>query len=91
MTTAPTKRRPKKAVRRPPKKGLERACAIAGSQIELGRMIGKSQSFIWYWLERAKDGVPAKYCSAIERATGVPRHELRPDLWPPPRDSERAA
>jgi DNA-binding transcriptional regulator YdaS (Cro superfamily) len=61
---------------------LQRAITQAGSQKRLAELIGTTQSHIWYWLERSKRGVPAEYCSAIERATGVPRHQLRPDLYP---------
>lgn len=28
--------------------------------------------------------VPAERVLDVERATGVPRHELRPDIYPPP-------
>jgi DNA-binding transcriptional regulator YdaS (Cro superfamily) len=60
---------------------LHRAIEKAGSQKRLAEMIGASQSHVWYWLERSKKGVPAEYCVAIEKATGVSRGELRPDLF----------
>lgn len=66
------------------KDALKRACAAAGGQAPLAARIGTTQSMVWYWLVRAKRGVPAEYVLAIERETGVARHELRPDLYAPP-------
>jgi TorA maturation chaperone TorD/DNA-binding transcriptional regulator YdaS (Cro superfamily) len=60
---------------------LERAIAAAGGQSALARLIGKSQGHVWHWLKVAKR-VPAEAVLAIEEATGVPRHELRPDVYP---------
>jgi TorA maturation chaperone TorD len=60
---------------------LERAIAAAGGQSALARLIGKSQGHVWHWLKVAKR-VPAEAVLAIETATGVPRHELRPDVYP---------
>jgi TorA maturation chaperone TorD len=59
---------------------LERAVELAGGQSALARAIGKSQSHIWHWLKVAKR-VPAEAAVAIEKATGVTRQELRPDLY----------
>ena len=59
---------------------LERAVELAGGQSALARAIGKSQSHIWHWLKVAKR-VPAEAAVAIEKATGIPRRELRPDLY----------
>ncbi len=61
---------------------LRRACEVAGGQKPLADRIGTTQSQVWYWLERSKKGVPAEFVLPIEQATGVPRGELRPDLWP---------
>lgn len=62
---------------------LKRACDMVGGQKPLADRIGTSQSLIWYWLEKSKKGVPAEFCAPIEAATGVPRHELRPDIYSP--------
>lgn len=69
---------------------LQRACDLAGGQEHLATLVGTTQSQIWYWLERSKKGVPAEFVIPIESATGVARHELRPDLYPL-RESARAA
>lgn len=60
---------------------LKRAIDLAGGQKPLADSIGTTQSQVWYWLTRAKKGVPAEFAMAIERATGVPRSELRPDIF----------
>ncbi|WP_454000793.1 YdaS family helix-turn-helix protein [Afipia felis] len=65
---------------------LKRACEVAGGQKPLADRIRTTQSQVWYWLEKSKKGVPAEFCVAIERETGVPRHELRPDIFPVPSD-----
>lgn len=67
---------------KPKVKALELACEELGGQKPLADAIGTSQSQIWYWLKRAKKGVPAEFVLRIERATGVSRHDLRPDLYP---------
>lgn len=61
---------------------LHRAVTCAGSQSELARRIGVKQMHVWNWLNRSKGKVPAEYVLPIEKATGVSRHELRPDLYP---------
>lgn len=63
---------------------LKRACEKVGGQKPLADRIGTSQSQVWYWLTHSKKGVPAEYCGPIEKETGVPRHELRPDIYPTP-------
>jgi DNA-binding transcriptional regulator YdaS (Cro superfamily) len=61
---------------------LNRACEVAGGQTRLADRIGTTQSRLWYWLSRSKRGAAAEFVLAIERETGVSRHELRPDLYP---------
>lgn len=61
---------------------LQRAVTLAGSQTELARRIGVQQAHVWNWLNRSKGKVPGEYVISIEKATGVSRHELRPDLYP---------
>jgi len=59
---------------------LKHAIDRAGSQGKLADAIGKTQGHVSKWLERGR--VPAESVLPIERATGVSRHELRPDLYP---------
>ncbi len=60
---------------------LQRAIDAAGSQAALSERIGASQQLISYWLKKATRGVPAEYVLVIEGATGVSRHDLRPDIY----------
>jgi DNA-binding transcriptional regulator YdaS (Cro superfamily) len=59
---------------------IEKAVTVAGSQSELARRIGVRQGYIWKWLRSKR--IPAERVLAIEAATGVSRHELRPDIFP---------
>lgn len=60
---------------------LERAVQLAGGQLALAKKIGTTQSRVWNWLNR-DSRIPAEFVIPIERATGVSRHELRPDIYP---------
>jgi Uma2 family endonuclease/DNA-binding transcriptional regulator YdaS (Cro superfamily) len=59
---------------------LRKAIANAGSQTALAAKIGKTQGHVSKWLER--DALPAEMVLAVEKATGIPRYELRPDIYP---------
>lgn len=56
--------------------GLERAIDAAGGIAQLARKIGISQPSVSTWTR-----VPAQRVIAVENATGVPRNNLRPDLY----------
>lgn len=71
-----------------PREALELAIERAGGQNSLARRIGTTQGPLWYWLNRSKKGVPAEFVLPIERETGVPRGDLRPDLFPSDATSE---
>lgn len=68
---------------------LKRAIEAAGSQSKLAEAIGKTQGHVSKWLER--NYIPAECVLPIEAATGVSRHELRPDLYPTESPSNNAA
>ncbi|MCC8952884.1 molecular chaperone TorD family protein [Bradyrhizobium sp. Pear77] len=57
--------------------GLDRAIDAAGGVAQLARKIRISQPSVSNWSK-----VPAQRVIAVEAATGVPRAELRPDLYP---------
>ena len=59
---------------------LKVAVDVAGGQTSLAEKIGKTQGHISKWLQRGY--IPAESVLPIERATGIPRHHLRPDLYP---------
>jgi DNA-binding transcriptional regulator YdaS (Cro superfamily) len=63
---------------------LLEAVRRAGSQAALARRINNWQGSISY---RVRNGLraPAHWCLPIERELGVPRHQLRPDLFRAPR------
>lgn len=58
---------------------LERAILAAGTGKALAELLGVTPMAVSYWKVR---GVPARQALPIEKATGVSRHELRPDLYP---------
>lgn len=63
--------------------GLEKAIAKLGSQSALARAIGVSQPSVWKWVRDGKP-IPAERVPAVSNATGIPLHELRPDIFPAP-------
>jgi DNA-binding transcriptional regulator YdaS (Cro superfamily) len=59
---------------------IERAIDAAGGLSALSRKLGDiSPQAIFKW---RRGGVPSKRVIAVERVTGITRHELRPDLYP---------
>lgn len=62
--------------------GLAKAVRTAGSQVAFGALIGKRQSTIQTWLANGKE-LPAEYALRVEAALGIPRYELRADIYPP--------
>ena len=56
---------------------LERAVASVGGQAKFARLIGVTAQAVSQW-----DEVPPLRVLAVESVSGVPRHELRPDLYP---------
>lgn len=60
---------------------LDRAVQSAGSQLALAQLLGIKPPSVSGWYDRKR--VPAERCIAIEKATGVSRHELRPDVFGP--------
>lgn len=64
-----------------PFEALKAAVMRAGSQAAMGRLLGVSQPTVWKWLQSTKR-LPAEHCLAVETATGVSKHLLRPDIYP---------
>lgn len=60
---------------------LASAIEKAGGQSEVARLLGIAQQSVSEWVARGV--VPPKRVLEIERLTGVPRHRLRPDIYPP--------
>ena len=57
-------------------KGVELAIAKAGGMRALARALGINYQSIQAWKK-----IPAERLIDIEEATGVPREQLRPDLY----------
>lgn len=60
---------------------LDRAIEIAGSQSALARTLRISQNAVSRWARRLT-ALPPEHVLAIEAATGVSKHDLRPDIYP---------
>lgn len=60
---------------------IRRACAVIGSQSELARAVGVTNSMVSQWCTGARP-LPLDRAIAIERETGgaVTVEELRPDI-----------
>ena len=56
------------------------AAKAVGSQTALAKALGCTPQYV-QWL-CSTGNVPAKHVLKIESATGVSRHQLRPDLYP---------
>ena len=65
-----------------PSQALSAAVQIAGSQSALGRVLGVSQRAVWRWVSEGKH-LPPQHVLAVEAATGIPKEQLRPDIYPP--------
>jgi DNA-binding transcriptional regulator YdaS (Cro superfamily) len=61
---------------------LIRARRAAGGNAGIGRQLNISGQAVSQW-----DRVPAERVLDVERISGVPRYELRPDIYPPPEQS----
>lgn len=55
---------------------IDKVTREAGGIVALARQLGIKHNSIYSWTE-----VPAKRVPDVERITGIPRHELRPDLY----------
>jgi DNA-binding transcriptional regulator YdaS (Cro superfamily) len=60
--------------------GLRKAIAVMGGMSAFARAMGVDRTAAYKW----RRGVPAERVIAIESLTGVPRQELRPDLYGEP-------
>ncbi|MDW8315853.1 MAG: molecular chaperone TorD family protein [Rhodovarius sp.] len=60
---------------------IDRAIEAAGGLEAFRKLLGVSRRTVFHWKQH---GVPAERAPEIEAATGIGRHLLRPDLFPPP-------
>ena len=66
---------------RSPEQALVDAVTAMGSQAALAKLCGVAQPSVHKWI-RAGKALPAEHVLAVEAATGISRHELRPDIYP---------
>ena len=52
--------------------------ALAARLTEAGQPI--TPQALWFWEKQ----IPAERVAVVSKVTGIPKHELRPDLWDPP-------
>lgn len=64
-----------------PMNAIERAVEQAGGQVSLAKVISVTPQAVNQWV--TKGLVPAARCLAVETATGISRHDLRPDVFGP--------
>jgi len=64
-----------------PYEALQEAVRLAGGQSAMARICDKKQPSVWKWLQSSKR-LPAEHVLAVEAATGVSKHLLRPDIYP---------
>jgi DNA-binding transcriptional regulator YdaS (Cro superfamily) len=60
---------------------LAQAVRKMGSQSAFARLISMSQTTVYEWL-RDQRPLPAEHVLGVEAATGISRHDLRPDIYP---------
>lgn len=60
---------------------IERAIAAVKGPSILAAKLGVKANVVTNWRMRGR--APAEYVLAIERATGISRHDLRPDVFDP--------
>ncbi len=59
---------------------LAAAVRAAGSQSAFGRIVSKKQSTIYQWLIDGRE-LPAELVQIVSVATGIPKEQLRPDIF----------
>lgn len=58
--------------------------AVEGNQSKLARICGCTQGAVWQMLNKPQPMLSVQYVLKVEAALGIPRHHLRPDVYPDP-------
>lgn len=66
-----------------PQRAFRAAILLCKSQAEFARLVGKTPARVSQMLNDKDSVCPAESVLRVEAATGVSRHSLRPDLYPP--------
>ena len=64
--------------------GIKRIRSIPGLRAKLARSLKLTRAAITQW-----ERIPAERAVEVSRISGIPLHELRPDLWPVPNTREK--
>ena len=59
---------------------VDQAIKAAGGAAELAKACNLSRTSVLFW-RRLKKGIPSHHVLAVEEKTGIPREQLRPDLY----------
>jgi DNA-binding transcriptional regulator YdaS (Cro superfamily) len=54
---------------------------VRGTAGRIAQACGLGREAVWRWRK-----VPARHVLAVESLLGIPRHKIRPDIYPPPQD-----
>lgn len=65
---------------------VEKAVEKAGGGATLARKLGLKRQAVYQWKL-----VPSKHVLKVEEISGIPRHKLRPDLYPEDREQTAEA
>lgn len=64
------------------KRSVSEIVALAGGNSVIGRAVGVTPQAVSQWI--AAESIPASKVGRVAAMAGVPIHEVRPDLFPPP-------
>jgi DNA-binding transcriptional regulator YdaS (Cro superfamily) len=64
----------------------QRAVKAIGGVVAVAKLVGISPQAVSQW-----DRVPAPHAAKVAAASGVPAHELRPDIFTPPAEPAAGA
>ena len=64
---------------KPTDNGVALAIQAAGSQKELGELLGITQQAVAKWADAG--AIPPRRVLDVERATGISRHQLAPEVF----------
>lgn len=62
------------------KSSIEKACEAVGGKGKLAGLIKVTPQAVSHWVAAGK--IPAERVLEVERVSGVPRSQLRPDIYP---------
>jgi DNA-binding transcriptional regulator YdaS (Cro superfamily) len=53
---------------------------VRGTAPRIAEVCGINREAVWQWTQ-----VPAQHVLNVEQLLGIPRHLIRPDIYPPPK------